>query len=81
MKKRLEDISEEEHSLLLCRLNSLPSGDRIQQLESELKNGLAKYQQLLGELEDTVRGYVKTARKIKAIGPDQKQCREAENNE
>ena len=57
--EREKTIPEQEHSLLLYKLNNLPHADeRVCRLEQELKERLSKYQALLGDLKDTVRSYI-----------------------
>jgi hypothetical protein len=66
MMERPKNIPEAIHSQLLYRLNSRPAGDaRIRELENELREGLAQYHELLGDLEETVRSYMDAAKMAK----------------
>jgi hypothetical protein len=61
-------IQEDEHSLLLFRLGNLTHADeRVCRLEENLKAGLAKYHELLGDLQDTVGHYMEAAKEAREL--------------
>jgi len=61
-------IEGQEHSILLYRLSNLPHADeRVCRLEEELKEGLAKYHGVLGDLKDTVRRYMEAAKEAREL--------------
>jgi hypothetical protein len=64
----IKELPGEQHAVLLYRLSEMPAADeRARQLEAELKAGLQRYQELLCDLENTIRSYLETAKKIKGL--------------
>lgn len=64
MARQIENIDPEEHALLLYKLSELPY-DKAKQLEEGLQLYLQHYQALWAEIDETVKKYKETARKIK----------------
>ena len=64
MAKQIEKIDPEEHAKLLYQLSELPH-DKARQLEQGLQMYLQHYNQLWAEIDETVKKYKETARKIK----------------
>ena len=60
----MQKIDHGEHAELLYRLNQLPA-DKGHRIAADLQMYLHKYQELLQGLEETIRNYKETARKIK----------------
>ena len=58
------DINFKEQADLLCRQNQLRD-DKSKQFKKDLQMYLHKYQELLQNLDDTIRIYKETARKVK----------------
>ena len=60
----MEKINPEDHAALLYQVNELPH-EKGRQIEKDLQMYLHKYQELLQDLNDTIRNYRETDRKIK----------------
>jgi len=68
MSRAIPSIGEEEHGLLLYRLSNITGSDeKVRRLEKDLQEGLARYHELLGELEKTVSAYMEAAKKAKGL--------------
>ncbi|HZY35555.1 MAG TPA: hypothetical protein VFE53_02840 [Mucilaginibacter sp.] len=68
--EQLKKIDEAQHGHLLYLLNGLPSGDeRVKQMEKELKDYLASYQEQLANISETLRRYFETVEDIKRALP------------
>ena len=60
----MERINPEDHASLLTQANQLQNG-KAHQIAADLQMYLYRYNELLRDLDDTIRNYKETARKIK----------------
>lgn len=60
----MQKIDPDDHAALLYQAGELKS-DKAHQIAADLQMYLHKYQELLQDIEETVRNYKETARKIK----------------
>jgi predicted nucleic acid-binding Zn-ribbon protein len=60
----IKEITPEEHAALLHQVSELPY-EKAKQLEDALQMLMGHYHALWAEIDDTVRKYKETARKIK----------------
>jgi hypothetical protein len=60
----MEKINPEDHAALMYEVNQMQH-DKAHQIAADLQMYLHKYQELLLDLDDTVRNYKETARKIR----------------
>jgi hypothetical protein len=66
----VENISQDEHTALLYKATQLPC-DKGKQIEEDLQMYLHKYNELLADLQETIKNYKATARKIKGGDKDE----------
>ena len=68
IEKVIPAIREEEHCQLLYQLRNLSQRDgHAREPEKTLKDALAKYHELLGDLEATVSVYLRAVKKAKGL--------------